>query len=57
MSDLFTYKLKKKKSDNSVAGSGRRNRKGSIIIDDGMLKKKVRFNMSSTIYDEVSMII
>ncbi len=50
MSELFTHKLKKKKSSE-------RGRKGSIIIDDGLLKKKVRFNMSGTIYDEVSAII
>jgi len=50
MSELFTYKLKHKKKEP-------RARKGSIIIDDGMLKKKVRFNMSGTIYDEVSAII
>ena len=54
MSDLFTHKLKKKKSGGS---SSRRNRKGSIVIDDGVSKKRVRFNISSTIYEEASAII
>ena len=53
MSDLFTHKLKKKKAISSRA----RNRKGSIIIDDGGSKKRVRFNISSTIYEEASAII
>jgi hypothetical protein len=52
MSDLFTHKLKKKKSGMSRG----RNRKGSIIIDEGGSKKKVRFNISSTIYEEASAI-
>ena len=48
MSELF----KKKK----VAGS-KRNRKGSsILVDDAQSKKKVRFNISSTIYEEASAI-
>lgn len=54
MSELFTYKLKKKKG---AADSRRRGRKGSIIIDDGNSKKRVRFNISSTIYEEASAII
>lgn len=53
MSELFTYKQKKKKGGSSKG----RNRKGSIIIDDGVSKKKVRFNISSTIYEEASAII
>jgi hypothetical protein len=52
MSELFTFKLKKKKTERS-----RRGRKGSIIIDDGNSKKRVRFNISSTIYEESSAII
>ena len=55
MSDLFTFKMKKKKSGSST--SSRRNRKGSIVIDDAVSKKRVRFNISSTIYEEVSAII
>lgn len=54
MSELFTYKLKKKKGG---AERSRRGRKGSIIIDDGNSKKRVRFNISSTIYEEASAII
>jgi hypothetical protein len=58
MSDLFTHKLKKKKSGASGASSGsRRNRKGTIVIDEGGSKKRVRFNISSTIYEEASAII
>ena len=45
MSDLFIHKNKKK-------GKGRR-RRSSLIVDDDK-KKKVRFNISSTIYDETS---
>ena len=56
MSDLFTHKLKKKKNGGSTSSRGR-NRKGSIIIDDGVSKKRVRFNISSTIYEEASAII
>ena len=54
MSDLFTHKLKKKKSP---GGQSKKNRKGSIVIDDAGSKKKVRFNISSTIYEEASAII
>lgn len=54
MSDLFTHKLKKKKAG---ASGSRGRRKGSIIIDDGVSKKRVRFNISSTIYEEASAII
>ena len=54
MSDLFTHKLKKKKGGNSQRG---RNKKGTIVIDEGGSKKKVRFNISSTIYEEASAII
>jgi hypothetical protein len=53
MSDLFTYKLKKKKS----TGGQKKQRKGTIVIDEGGSKKKVRFNISSTIYEEASAII
>lgn len=53
MSDLFTFKLKKKKSP----ASSRKQRKGTIVIDDAGSKKKVRFNISSTIYEEASAII
>lgn len=52
MSELFTYKLKKKKTPTH----SRRGRKGSIIIDDANSKKRVRFNISSTIYEEASVI-
>jgi hypothetical protein len=53
MSDLFTFKLKKKKSP----PTSRKQRKGTIVIDDAGSKKKVRFNISSTIYEEASAII
>lgn len=43
MSELFLHKIKK----HGIT----RKRKGSIIGDDGQ-KKKVRFNISSTIYEE-----
>ncbi len=54
MSDLFTFKLKKKKSP----ATARKHRKGgTIVIDEAGSKKKVRFNISSTIYEEASAII
>lgn len=53
MSELLTFRLKKMKGGSSTQ---RRGRKGSIIIDDGNSKKRVRFNISSTIYEEVSAI-
>ena len=59
MSDLFTHKLKKKKggaAGGSSSGS-RRGKKGTIVIDEGGSKKRVRFNISSTIYEEASAII
>lgn len=55
MSELFTHKAKnagKKKTSGRV-----RPRKGTIVIDEGGAKKKVRFNISSTIYEEASAII
>jgi hypothetical protein len=56
MSDLFTHRMKKKKSAGG-SSSSRKNRKGTIVIDEGGTKKKVRFNISSTIYEEASAII
>ena len=50
MSELFTHRQKRKK--------GRRSsRTNTIVIDDVGSKKKVRFNISSTIYEEASAII
>ncbi len=59
MSDLFTHKLKKKKgaAGNGASSGSRRGRKGTIVIDEGGSKKRVRFNISSTIYEEASAII
>lgn len=57
MSDLFTHKLKKKKGGASGASGSRRGKKGTIVIDEGGSKKRVRFNISSTIYEEASAII
>lgn len=45
MSDLFIHKKKNK--------GQKKRRKTSIIVDDAQ-KKKVRFNISSTIYEETS---
>lgn len=47
MSELFTHKRKKRTSH--------RKRKGSVLGDDSQ-KKKVRFNISNTIYEEASAI-
>lgn len=47
MSELLTHKKKKK--------THARKRRGSIIGEDGH-KKKVRFNISNTIYEEASAI-
>jgi hypothetical protein len=57
MSDLFTHKLKKKKGGASGGSGSRRGKKGTIVIDEGGSKKRVRFNISSTIYEEASAII
>jgi len=48
MSELFVHKKRKNKSHS-------RKRKGSILGDDNQ-KKKVRFNISNTIYEEASAI-
>eukprot|EP00347_Sterkiella_histriomuscorum_P021639 403333279 len=47
MSELFNYKRKKK--------SSKRRRRGSVFGEDSQ-KKKVRFNISNTIYEEASAI-
>ena len=47
MSELFTHKRSKKSSS--------RKRKGSVLGEDSQ-KKKVRFNISNTIYEEASAI-
>ncbi len=47
MSELFTHKKKRRSSG--------KKRRGSIVGEDGQ-KKKVRFNISNTIYDEASAI-
>lgn len=47
MSELFIHKKKQK--------SGQKRRKNSILAEDAQ-KKKVRFNISSTIYEEQSAI-
>jgi len=46
MSELFTHKKKRVKSI--------RKRKNSLGADDDKSKKKVRFNISSTVYEDVS---